>query len=42
VEFRESIKTAIPQIIALLSHYDKDVVKGGADALAKLADHGNL
>jgi hypothetical protein len=39
VEFRESIKAAIPEIIAHLGHYNKDA---GADVLAKLSDHGKL
>jgi hypothetical protein len=42
VEFRESIRPAIPQIIALLGHYDYDVRDAGADALLKLSDHGKL
>jgi hypothetical protein len=42
VEFRESIKAAIPQIIALLSHYDCEVRNAGADVLVKLSDHGKL
>jgi hypothetical protein len=44
VEFRESIKAAIPEIIALLrvGRYDKDVRNAGAGVLAKLSDHGIL
>jgi hypothetical protein len=38
VEFRESINAAIPEIIALLGHYDVRIA--GADVLAKLSDHG--
>jgi hypothetical protein len=42
VEFRDSIRPPIPQIIALLRHYDSNVLNAGVDALAKLSDHGKL
>jgi hypothetical protein len=42
VEFRESIKAAISQTIALLGHYNYDVRSAGADVLARLSDRGKL
>jgi len=41
-DFRESIRPAIPQIIALLSDNTSYVRKAGADALAKLSEQGNV
>jgi len=41
-EFRESIRPAIPYIIALLSHNTRYAGKAGADALAKLSEQGKV
>ena len=40
-EFRELIRPAIRQIIALLSHNEWEVREAGADALSKLSEQGN-
>ena len=42
VEFRDIIRPAIRQIIALLSHSDLKVRKAGADALSELSEQGNI
>ena len=42
VEFRESIRPAIPQIIAFLNHGDLNDRTTGADALAKLSEQGKV
>jgi HEAT repeat protein len=39
-EFRESIRQAFPQIIALLSHSEWYIQETGADALSKLSVPG--
>ena len=39
VEFRESIRQSIPQIIALLSDWGGGA---GADALSKLSEQGDI
>ena len=41
-EFRESIRPAIPQIIALLRDSEWNVRGAGADALSKLSEQGNI
>ena len=41
-EFRESIRPAIPQIIALLSDSGWNVREAGADVLSKLLGQGNI
>jgi len=41
-EFRESIRPAIPQIIALLSDSDEDVRMAGANALSNLSEQGSI
>jgi hypothetical protein len=38
-EFRALIETAIPRIIALLSHSAFDVPQAGVDALSKLSEN---
>lgn len=38
--FRESIRHAIPEFIALLSHSELNVCEAGADALVKLSEQG--
>jgi len=40
VEYRESIRPAIPQIIALLGDSDWKVCKAGVDTLSKLTEQG--
>ena len=40
VEFRGLIRSAIPQIIALLRSWKSDVCETGANALVKLSEHG--
>jgi hypothetical protein len=40
--FQESIRLAIPQVIALLSHNDAYVCITGADALGKLSEQGTI
>ena len=42
VEFRESIKPAIPQIIALLRESNEDVRRAGIDVLIALSEHGKI
>lgn len=42
IAFRESIRTAIPQIIILLTPWASDVCEAGANALAKLSGQGKL
>ena len=41
-EFRESIRPAIPQIIALFSDSEWGVRVAGARALSKLSEYGNI
>ena len=41
-EFRELVRHAIPQVIALLSHRELNVRRVGADALSKLSEQGNI
>ena len=41
-EFRKLIRAAIPQIITLLSDSAPYAHSGGADALAKLSEHGKV
>ena len=41
-EFRESIRSAIPQIISLLSDNTSYACKGGADSLVKLSEQGKV
>lgn len=41
-EFRDSIGTAIPKIVALLSDETQVIRWVAADALAQLAQHGRL
>lgn len=41
-EFRETIRGAIPEIIDLLEHSELNVLRAGADALAKLAEQGEV
>ena len=43
VEFRESIKPAIPQMIALLGSWQAmDIHKAIANTLSKLSEHGKI
>ena len=42
VEFRDIIRPAIRQIIALLNHSELKVRKAGADALLELSEQGNI
>ena len=42
VEFRESIRPAIPEIIDLLSHSEENVRRAGVDILSKLSKQGNI
>jgi HEAT repeat protein len=42
VELRESIRAAIPQIIALLNDSEWDVRRAGTDILAKLSQRGKI
>ena len=42
-EFRESVKPAIPQMIALLGSWkESDIFKAVANALSKLSEHGKI
>ena len=41
-EFRETIKLAIPQIIALLSDRELDVCRAGVDALLIFSEQGKV
>jgi len=41
-EFRESIRPAIPQIIALLRDSDEDVCRAGTEALFTLSEQGKV
>ena len=40
-ELQKTIRLAIPQIIAFLSHSEERVRRAGADALSKLSEQGN-
>jgi hypothetical protein len=42
VEFRESIKAAIPQIVSLLRPWKSYICELGADALVKLSEQGSV
>ena len=42
VEFRKSIRPAIPVIVSLLGDGESSVRKAGADALSKLSEQGKV
>jgi len=41
-EFRESIRPAVPQIIAFLRHNEWYLCEAGADVLAKFSEQGKV